>query len=207
MAKQTICTAALLTLTLTSSAAVLAQTSQPVTPPEAKKAGLDYFAVNTSLLEHRSLGTDHERAMTTALGVVMGTYLTDMIKVEGRAGLGVIDDDPAPELTVGLKYYASWYMGIQYPWLDFSNVYVQYGFSHVRGKATVRERDRRDPPNPYRRVTGDLMSSSFSVSWLVGTDLEISKDTFLVFEGGRLHNDTQTDSKTFQFNFGARYEF
>lgn len=180
------------------------QAAAPAQPELPLKAGLDYFGVNATTFSHRSLGTGdtNKQAETTSLGFVMGTYITDMFKVEGRAGFGVTGDDPDPDLSVAMKYYASWYIGVIYPWLDFSSVYAQYGFSHVRGDATVRNNNRN-----FRNIPEDFMTSSFSVSWLAGTDLRVAEQTYAVFEFGRLHNDTTTDSKTFQFNLGLRYEF
>ena len=45
------------------------------------------------------------------------------------------------------------------------------------------------------------------MSYVVGMDIEVLSDTYLVFEGGKLFKDTSTDINTFQFSTGLKYEF
>lgn len=207
---------AVLILALSATPGLIwAQAQQRQAEPEpAGKEGLDYFILQSSIISLSSIGPNYEQTEIYAAGIALGTYISDYFKVELRAGGGLTDDtaryrtvlnrgeEPSwVSLDVSLPYYASWYLGILYPWSDFSHVYGQFGFSHVKGEADTDNPDRFD-------ISSDkLYGSSFSMSWLLGVDVELTESTYILLEGGRLHTDTETNINTMQYNLGLRYEF
>lgn len=138
--------------------------------------------------------------------LVIGGHISELFHAEVRAGGGISDAKIQQDLTLGIDYFVSWYMGIHYPLTDFANIYGQFGFSHIQGTAELRNPDERRNSR-YRDFPEEFPESSFSVSWLAGIDLELFDSTFLVLEGGRLFKDTETDVSAFQFSTGLRYEF
>lgn len=209
---------------LTALAALLvpmaawSQAQQPTAAPESVgKSGLDYVMLQTSVINYSSIGPTKGTAETYAIGITLGTYISDYFKVEVRAGGGFSEETvsylpPPPRgreqseedrvfLDVSMPYYASWYMGLLYPWSDYSHIYGQFGFSHVKGEAET------ETPNRFEDVSDKLFGSSFSVSWLIGLDLELTDNTYAVLEGGRLHTDTETGINAMQYSLGVRYEF
>ncbi len=110
------------------------------------------------------------------------------------------------DLTLSVDYFASWYIGLHYPVTDYANLYAQAGFSFIHGSAELTNTDEKQNAQ-FRDLEGDFPDSSFSISWVLGMDVELVSDTYLVFEGGRLFKDTGTDANTFQFSAGLKYEF
>ena len=121
-------------------------------------------------------------------------------------------------LVLEIDYFASWYMGMHYPVTPWANIYAQFGFSHIRGEASMSpapedppdtEPSQRtpDPNAQYRHMEGDFPASTFAFSWIAGADLELFSDMYFVLEGGRLFKDTESEVSTYQFSGGFRYEF
>lgn len=167
------------------------------------KAGLDYVSIENVLLNMRNIGLQDKTANSLAAELVLGTYLSDYFKLEMRFAQGYGGSAaPYPGLEVRIRHYVSWYLGLQYPWTDYSDVYAQFGFSSVYGHA-----DLGGNTNNYPKISSGLLNSSFSASWLVGTDLKIFKHTYVMLEAGKLHDDTDTKITTWHVNTGLRYEF
>lgn len=165
------------------------------------KAGLDYISVMFADQDNRNPASPAERASTVGAAVALGTYLTDIFKIEMRYGRGIKDGRASSNLKLGIDWYVNWYLGVQYAWTDFSDIYAQYGFSTVMGHADISN------GATYDKIKPDLFGASFSQSWLIGTDVNLTHNTYLFIEGGLLHQDTQTDYQTYQYNVGLRYEF
>jgi opacity protein-like surface antigen len=164
------------------------------------KLGYDYFALNTDYFDFRALQDSASTAHGMGSSLVMGTYLTNWIKVEGRLGKGWGLDTVKGSLKAGIDYWLSWYMGLIYPITDFSTAYIQAGFSYVRGKTT-------NNGDTVSFLPPKFMSSEFSISWLAGVDLHVTGNWYLTGELGRLHADTATNIKTFMAGFGVKYEY
>lgn len=196
----------LLSRSLTASLALL------ITPAlthaeETPRSDKHYVAVLGTALEHRSIGVTNERAWGQVGTLVIGGHLTDLIHAEVRLGAGISDAEvPRGDLSLAVDYYASWYMGLKYAITDYANIYGQAGFTHVSGEASLANPDATEN-RQFRSLEGDYPDSSFSISWLAGLDFEVVDDLFVVFEGGRLFEDTETGANTFQFSSGVRYEF
>lgn len=178
-------------------------------PPGKSRAGLDYVGVLGTALEYRKVGeatgADGEGWLSTG-SIVLGSHISDLFHVELRAGTGLTDSEVTEDLTLEIDWFASWYMGVHYGLTDFSNIYAQVGFSHIRGNADLKNRDEPEN-NPYDEFDEDFPGSSFAFSWLAGIDLEVLDNTYVVLEGGRLFEDTDTSASGYQFNGGLRYEF
>ncbi|WP_020406742.1 porin family protein [Hahella ganghwensis] len=178
---------------------------------EVSKEDLTYIGVNWTQLEfERILG--HRKGTAYAGTLVLGTYITDYVKTEFRAGLGVSDDEinsstrtdafgQQEYISIGVEDYYSWYMGAQYPATDYMTVFAQFGFTHMIGKV-----EYPDPDQP-RRLPDDLTDSSFSMSYILGADIRIYGDFWGTLEYGRLHRDSITDIRTNQMSAGIKYEF
>ncbi|MEC7815116.1 MAG: outer membrane beta-barrel protein [Pseudomonadota bacterium] len=192
---------------LLASSISLLLTSTLVQAEETSRSDKHYVAILGTALEHRSIGTTNERAWGQVGTVVIGGHLTDLIHAEVRLGAGISDAEvPRGDLSLAVDYYASWYMGLKYAITDYANLYGQAGFTHVSGEASLSNTEATEN-RQFRRLEGDYPDSSFSISWLAGLDFEVVDDLFLVFEGGRLFEDTETGANTFQFSSGVRYEF
>ena len=182
--------------------------SQAALAQETPRADKHYIGLLATTYNHRTIGENtKETAWGTGGTLVLGGHITDLFHAELRAGGGFKDAEvPDSDLTLSVDYYASWYMGLHYPIGELGNVYAQAGFTHVSGEATLDNRDA-DANAQFRDIEGDYPSSSFSFSWLAGLDLELMDNTYLVFEGGKLFEDTDTSANAFQFSSGIRYEF
>ncbi|MEQ5837085.1 outer membrane beta-barrel protein [Marinobacter sp. NFXS9] len=198
----------LLALTLASGLVSLPAHAQE--PPKSR-AGLDYVGVQGMALQYRKVGGLPEgRGWLSAGTLVLGSNISDLFHVEVRAGAGLNDAEIERTLKVNMDWFASWYMGMHYSMTDFSNVYAQVGFSHITGNAEVKEvstAEEEDIPPSYSNLDKDFPSSSFAFSWLAGIDLKVVDNTYLVLEGGRLFEDTDSSASGYQFNGGVRYEF
>ena len=175
---------------------------------ETPRSDKHYVGLLVTALEHRSIGDrTKEDAWGQAGSVVIGGHLNDLIHAEIRLGGGFSDAEVSRgDLTLAVDYFASWYMGLHYPVTSYANVYAQAGFTHIKGDATLANREEGYNAQ-FREIEGDYPDSSFSISWLAGIDFEVLDNTFLVFEGGRLFKDTGSSANTFQFSSGLRYEF
>lgn len=192
---------------------LLAAVSVPVTAnDDVPREDLHYVGLLFTSLNHRSIGFNDESTNTTAGTVVIGGHLTDLFHAEFRFGAGISDGTVDDELEINVKHFESWYIGMHYPVTDYANVYGQFGFSHVAGDAKLNDagqarEDDPDDASPYTDFVGKYPDSDFSISWIVGLDMELIHNGYLVLEGGRLFKDTGTDANTFQFSTGLRYEF
>ncbi|OZG72079.1 hypothetical protein BTA51_17055 [Hahella sp. CCB-MM4] len=178
---------------------------------DVSKEDLAYVGINWTQLEfERVLGDRKGRSYAGTL--VLGTYITDYIKTEFRAALGVGTDEintsdasdafgQQEYASIGIEDYYSWYMGAQYPATDYMTVFAQFGFTRMIG--TV---EYPDPDQP-RRLPDELTDSSFSMSYILGTDIQVYGDFWATLEYGRLHRDTITEIRTNQMSLGIKYEF
>gem|GEM_PF-5262311 len=164
-----------------------------------RKLGLDYFTLDTNYLDFRAIPTAGT-ANILGTSLVMGTYLTNWVKVETRIGKGLKETTITNTLKAGINYWASWYMGVIYPITGFSIAYIQGGFSYVKGY-TSRTADDTSP------IPSSFVSSPFSISWLAGVDVHVLGNWHITGEMGRLHEDTTTGIKTFTANLGVKYEY
>ncbi|WP_418141853.1 porin family protein [Marinobacter sp. MA] len=182
--------------------------SQAVLAQETPRADKHYIGLLATTYNHRTIGENtKETAWGTGGTLVMGGHITDLFHAELRAGGGFKDAEvPNSDLTLSVDYYASWYIGLHYPITDYANLYGQFGFSYIHGEGEISD-PANDRNNPFLDLEGEFPDSGFSVSWIAGLDFEVMDDTFLVFEGGKLFEDTATDVNTFQFSGGLRYEF
>jgi hypothetical protein len=192
--------ATLITATLTTSQTAVAQ--------DKAREDMHYIGLLATAIEHRSIGdVSNEAAWGSAGTLILGGHITDLFHAELRAGASFKDADvPQGDLTLTVDYFASWYFGMHYPITDYANIYGQFGFSYIDGKAELK--NPKEPQNSqFRDLVGNFPDSAFSVSWVAGLDFEVLNNTYLVFEGGRLFKDTYTGANTFQFSGGLRYEF
>ncbi len=192
--------AALIPAALTVPTALFAQ--------ETPRSDRHYVGLMATAFNHRSVGDQtRESAWGSGGTLIMGGHITRLFHSELRLGAGVSDADVSgTDLSLGIDYYASWYMGLHYPISEIANLYGQAGFSYIQGNATL---DNASAPEnaQFRPLAEEFPDSSFSISWLAGLDFELTDNTFLVLEGGRLFKDTGTDINSFQFSGGLRYEF
>ncbi|HEY9119199.1 MAG TPA: outer membrane beta-barrel protein [Marinobacter sp.] len=199
-------TAALITAALLTTTIANAQERQ-------SREGMTYVGLLATGLNHRSVGENTLETTWSSTGsMVLGTHISDHFHVEIRAGAGTTTGEIDKELELDIEYFASWYIGGHYPVTDYANAYAQFGFSHVQGEANLtavgkaREADPEDR-SPYASLADEYPGSSFSVSWLLGLDFEVIDNGFIMLEGGRLFEDTETSANTFQFSTGFKYEF
>ncbi|NWN90793.1 porin family protein [Marinobacter adhaerens] len=193
------------TLLLVTAGFMSAQTALA---QETSREGKHYAGLLVTAFNHRSIGSvSNETATGTGGTLVLGTHINNRFHAELRAGTGIRDADvPKGDLALSMDYFASWYIGLHYPVTDYANVYGQAGFSFMKGTGKLSHAD--EPRNAqFRELEGEFPDSSFGVGWILGLDLEILSDTYLVFEGGKLLKDTGTDANIFQFSTGLKYEF
>lgn len=186
--------------TLLTSPQALAQETTP-------RADKHYIGLLATAINHRTIGPTAERAWGSAATLVVGGHITDLFHAELRAGAGYKDARvPDSDFTLAVDYFATWYIGMHYPLGEYANIYGQFGFSYIQGEATLENPDA-DRNVFYRNFGDEFPESGFSTSWLAGLDFEVMDDTFLVFEGGKLFEDTGSEVNSFQFSGGLRYEF
>ncbi len=179
---------------------------------EGSKQDLAYVGLAWTQLEfERVLG--HRQARTSAATLILGTYITDYVKTELRAGLGLDTDEintsttatdafgQQPYASIGLDDYLSWYIGPQFPATEYMTVYAQFGISRMIGKVEYPD------PDQTTSLPEDLTDSSFSVSYILGTDIKLYNSFWATIEYGRLHKDTITEIRTGQMSLGVKYEF
>ena len=192
---------------LTSSLIALGLFSCAAFGQETPRSDKHYVGLLATAIEHRSIGQSDEDCWGQAATLVIGGHLSDLIHAEVRLGGGLADAEISRgDLSLAVDYFGSWYMGLHYPITDYANLYGQFGFSYIHGEGEISD-PANDRNNPYLDLEGEFPDSGFSISWIAGLDFEVMDDTFLVFEGGKLFEDTGTDVNTFQFSGGLRYEF
>ncbi|WP_207950573.1 outer membrane beta-barrel protein [Marinobacter sp. JSM 1782161] len=175
--------------------------------PAESRADKTYVGLQGMALQYRKVGgLPDSDGWLSAGTLVLGSHISELFHVELRAGGGLGESEVTDDLTVSMDWFASWYMGIHYGLTDFSNVYAQLGFSHIQGEAELENRDA-ERNDAFEDFDDEFPGSSFAFSWLAGIDLELMDDTYLVLEGGRLFEDTDTSASGYQFNGGLRYEF
>lgn len=194
-------------------AAALLTTTTATAQEKQSREGMTYVGLLATGLNHRSVGQNTLETTWSSTGsMVLGTHISDHFHVEVRGGAGTTTGEIDNELELDIEYFASWYIGGHYPVTDYANAYAQFGFSHVQGEASLtalgkaREADP-DDRSPYASLADEYPASSFSVSWLLGLDFEVIDNGFIMLEGGRLFEDTETGANTFQFSTGFKYEF
>lgn len=174
---------------------------------ETPRSDKHYLGLLATTIEHRSIGKfSKEDAWSQAGTLVIGGHLNDLIHAEVRLGGGYKEAEINSDFTLAVDYYGSWYMGLHYPVGELGNVYAQAGFTHIRGEATLDNPDERRN-REFQEFGEDYPSSSFSFSWIAGIDFELIDSMYLVLEGGKLFEDTDTSANAFQFSSGIRYEF
>ncbi|MDO6442013.1 outer membrane beta-barrel protein [Marinobacter sp. 2_MG-2023] len=188
---------------LLSAQAALAQETE-----ETPRADKHYIGLLATAFNFRSIGSaSNEQATGSGGTLIAGSHINDMFHAELRAGGGLRDAEvPSSDLTLSVDYFASWYIGLHYPVTDYANVYGQAGFSFIHGTAELENTDENQNAQ-FQDLEGDFPDSSFSISWVLGLDVKVMSDTYLVLEGGKLFEDTSTDANTFQFSAGLKYEF
>ncbi len=155
---------------------------------------------------------------TYGLMTTLGTYITEHFKTELRLGTGFVSDTLKRSLEIDLDYWASWYMGARYPITDYASAYALYGVTHYQAEVTRKEvsvtyRDDNGLTNTITAIASpiameeDLFGTSFSTSWMLGVDFDLTKNLFLSFEYGRLLRDTDTGIRVYQAGTSLRYEF
>lgn len=182
--------------------------SQSTRADETPRADKHYIGLLATTFNHRTIGENVEETAWGSGGtLIVGGHITDLFHAELRAGGGFKDAEvPGSDLTLAVDYFASWYIGLHHAITDYANVYGQFGFSYIHGEGAIGD-PGNDRNAPFLELQGEFPDSGFSVSWLAGLDFEVMEDTYLVFEGGKLFEDTATDVNTFQFSGGVRYEF
>ena len=179
---------------------------------EGVKDDLSYVGLAWTQVEFdRVLG--HRKARTSAGTLILGTYISDYIKTEIRAGVGIDTDEintsttardefgQQPYASIGLDDYLSWYMGVLYPVTDYITVSAQYGFTRMIGKVEYPD------PDQQTSLPESLTDSSFSMSYILGADFKLYDGLWGTLEYGRLHKDTITEIRTTQMSLGLKYEF
>lgn len=196
---------ALLSVALLAPQSVSAQ-DPPVSAPEESRAGRTYLGVMGTRLNYRSVDKDLlGQGWSSMVGVVLGTHVSEHFHAELRAGSGLAAGRIDGELEVNIDYYVSWYFGGHYPITTYSNIYGQFGFTHLQGEAELVEGSQGQ--NYAEIAEEEYPGSSFSTSWLLGLDFEAVDNGFVFLEAGKFFEDTDTNSNVFQYNFGLKYEF
>lgn len=188
---------------------------------EEMREGRTYVGALGTRVSHRSVDQTLEvEGWSTAAALIIGTHVSEFFHAELRLGTGVSPGEIDRQLKLDIDYYASWYFGGHYPISNSSNIYAQFGFTHVKGESSLTPfgRYRAETPQSelppelqgptYRDIAEkDYPGSSFSVSWIIGMDFEVVDNGFVFLEGGKLFEDTETNANVFQFSLGAKYEF
>ena len=191
---------------------------QAEAPAEPAREDLHYVGLIGSVVQLRSLEsaiTNDDDDITNVIAdsanlntgsLIIGGHISELFHAEIRLGGGLSEAKVRNDLTLSLDYFASWYFGIHYPLTDFANGYAQFGFTHLQGEAELVNPDA-NRNSRFDDLVGDFPDSSFSASWLIGLDMELFDNAYLVLEGGKLFEDTVTDITGYQFSSGLRYEF
>ncbi|MBQ0831067.1 outer membrane beta-barrel protein [Marinobacter sp.] len=182
--------------------------AQAALAQETLREDKHYVGLLVTAFNHRSIGTaSNETATGTGGTLIAGGHLNELFHAELRAGGGFRDAKvPRGDLSLSIDYFASWYIGLHYPITNYANIYGQAGFSFIQGAGELSHPEENRNAQ-FRELEGDFPDSSFGVGWLLGLDVEVLTDTYLVFEGGKLLKDTGTDANIFQFSAGLKYEF
>ncbi|RMF15569.1 MAG: porin family protein [Gammaproteobacteria bacterium] len=167
---------------------------------EQKLTDTGYVGLTYSDWDFRSIQGEKSARLDGAT-LILGSHITDYVRVEGRLGMGLGEDSPQDGLKVRIKHLASWYMGPTYSPTEYWTLYGLLGFSFVKGDT------ERDDPTAFPEVPGKLLSSSFSLSYLLGTEIQVWKDIWWTMEFGRIHRDSETRIRMMQLNAGVKYRF
>ncbi len=178
---------------------------------DGEKEDVYYTGIGWTQLDFENI-LSNRQATASAATFIFGSYITDYVKTEVRAGFGIdttettVSNTPdatgqKPFVEVSLDYYASWYMGAQYPATEYMQFHALFGLTHMIGKVDYPDSEQQ------RVLPEDLTDSSFSVSYLLGVDIRLYQDFWAGLEFGRLHKDTLTDIRTYQMSATLKYEF
>ena len=158
-------------------------------------------------------------AQTWGFFLNYGSYINDYFRAEFRAGSGFKKDTFDQALDVNIRYWMGGYLGFQHPITDYMSGHFLYGLTHYEADTTRRQiiiplvdQDTGRPrpvlvePSPERMEDG-LFGTRFSTSWMLGLEFSLWRNTFLVFEYGRLLKDTDTNIKVRQAGTHLKFEF
>ena len=169
------------------------------------KSERSYFGIFGTRFETRDVTASKDDLKYDGLSLVAGTYLSDNFKLEIRAGTALEDvevsTDPDNSLDFRINYYVSGLIGPQANLTDYMQVYGLVGVTRL--VASTDRSARRGFPD----IPEELIDSSFSFAFVLGTDLRVYKELWASFEFGRLHKDTITNIRTEFLNLGLKYEF
>lgn len=182
--------------------------AQTALAQETLREDKHYAGLLVTAFNHRSIGSvSKEGATGTGGTLIAGSHLSEFFHAEFRAGSGFREAEvPEGDLSLSVDYFASWYIGLHYPLTDYANIYGQAGFSYIHGTGKLDNPEAKQNTQ-FRELEGDFPDSHFGVGWIVGLDIEVLSDTYLILEGGKLLKDTGTDANIFQFSTGLKYEF
>ncbi|GAA3950807.1 hypothetical protein GCM10022278_07440 [Allohahella marinimesophila] len=174
-------------------------------PEIVPKHERSYIGIFGTQLEVRGVTLAKDDLKFDGASIVAGTYLSDYFRLEARAGTGletaVAADDPENSLEFDIDYYISGLIGPQANLTDYFQVYGLVGVTRLVA-STDRSALRGFPDIPE-----GLIDSSFSFSYILGTDIHIHYDIWASLEFGQLHKDTLTNIRTEFLNLGIKYEF
>ncbi len=188
---------------------------------EEMREGRTYVGVMGTKLNHRSVDQDIlGQGWSSMAAIILGTHVSEHFHAELRAGSGLASGKVDDELKVNIDYFVSWYFGGHYSVTSYSNVYAQFGFTHLKGESSLTPFGRYRAETPQNDLPRELRGptykdaaemkypdSSFSTSWLIGLDMEPINNGFIFLEAGKFFEDTGTNANVFQYNIGAKYEF
>ncbi|TNC82886.1 MAG: hypothetical protein C9356_00055 [Oleiphilus sp.] len=156
-------------------------------------------------------------AQTWGYLINYGGYINDYFRAEFRAGSGFKKDTFDEALDVNIKYWIGGYLGFQHPITDYMSGHFLYGLTHYEADTTRRQiiipfqtETSSAPivvePSPERMEDG-LFDTRFSTSWILGLEISLWQDTYLVLEYGRLLKDTGSNIKVRQAGTHLKFEF
>lgn len=164
-----------------------------------------YIGVFGTQFEVRGVTPARDDLKFDGASVVAGTYISDHFRLEARAGTGletaVASEDPENSLEFDIDYYVTGLIGPQANLTDYFQVYGLVGVTRLVA-STERSALRGFPDIPE-----ELVDSSFSFSYVLGTDIHIYYDVWASLEFGQLHKDTITNIRTEFLNVGLKFEF
>lgn len=156
-------------------------------------------------------------AQTWGYLINYGSYINDYFRAEMRAGSGFKKDSFDGALDVNIKYWIGGYLGFQHPITEYMSGHFLFGLTHYEADTTRRQiiipfqtETSSAPivvePSPERMEEG-LFDTRFSTSWMLGLEIALWQDTFLVLEYGRLLKDTGSNIKVRQAGTHLKFEF
>lgn len=166
---------------------------------ESSKEDLAYVNLRLTDLEYRAV-ENGRHARAHGAEVVLGSYLTDYIRVEGRLGTS-LEEASRNALDINLKGYASLYFGIQYPVIEYLTAYGLFGFTVAKGEAD------HDGSKAFQKIPDKFFNNSFSPSYALGLDYHITGGWHANLELGQIHRDSTSNVRTMQWGLGVKYEY